>query len=168
MEFEENRPLSDLSTFGIGGLARYYVEVRAVEDMQEVIRSCHERHLQVLVLGKGSNSLFDDRGFDGVVIRNKIDFLREKDLGVFSVGAGMSFALLGIKTARAGWAGLEFAAGIPATVGGAVVMNAGANGGEVCDTLQSVEYVTPQGGLEVITADALAFSVLSWRSQQTL
>jgi UDP-N-acetylmuramate dehydrogenase len=92
-----------------------------------------------LIVGKGSNCLFDDRGFDGLVILNKVDFCRWEGSEV-TVGSGYNFSLLGVQTARKGFSGLEFASGIPATVGGAVFMNAGANGKETCDVLKSVLY----------------------------
>jgi UDP-N-acetylmuramate dehydrogenase len=78
--------------------------------------------------------------------------------GCYHVGAGYSFSLLGTQTARQGWEGLEFASGIPGSVGGAVFMNAGANGSETCKTLISVDYVTEEGSLEVIPKENLHFS----------
>lgn len=149
MQFEEGRLLKDLTTFGIGGPAKYFVEAQSIEQLQEVISYCDQKNLRYLVLGKGSNILFSDHGYDGVVILNKIHFCEEKD-GIFSVGAGYSFSLLGSQTARKGWAGLEFASGIPGSVGGAVYMNAGANGGETFQYLTEVSYVNEKGKLEVL------------------
>lgn len=77
-------------------------------------------------MGKGSNCLFDDQGFDGCVILNCIRFLEEIDDGLFRVGSGYPFNTLGVEMAKRGFSGLEFAGGIPGTVGGAVFMNAGA------------------------------------------
>ena len=73
------------------------------------------------------------------------------------MGAGYSFSLLGVQTARRGWAGLEFASGIPATVGGAIFMNAGANGAETFDTLQEVTYITETGQRELLKREALTW-----------
>jgi len=98
---------------------------------RDSVRYAKEQDLDVLVVGKGSNCLFDDRGFDGLVIVNKIMFVEELvgDLaGCFQVGGGMPFDRFGWHTARKNFSGLEFATGIPGTVGGAVYMNAGANG----------------------------------------
>ncbi|MFS8563202.1 MAG: FAD-binding protein [Rhabdochlamydiaceae bacterium] len=127
MYFEEGKKLSELTTFGLGGPARFFVTVTTVEHLQKVICYAQQNNLPFFPLGKGSNVLFDDRGFDGIVILNKISFCEEKR-GEFYVGAGYSFSLLGTQTARKGWAGLEFASGIPGSVGGAIYMNAGANG----------------------------------------
>lgn len=143
--FQEHRRLSELSTFGIGGTARYFIAVHEVDQLQEILKKCHKEGLHYLVIGKGSNCLFDDRGFDGLLILNRIDFMEKPAPGVFYVGAGYSFSLLGVQTAREGWSGLEFASGIPGSVGGAVFMNAGANGSETAQTLVSVDFVTDNG-----------------------
>lgn len=149
MQFEEGRLLKDLTTFGIGGPAKYLIEVQSIPQLQEVITYCREKNLRYLILGKGSNVLFQDQGYDGVVIVNKIHFCEQQE-GIFYVGAGYSFSLLGSQTARKGWAGLEFASGIPGSVGGAVYMNAGANGGETFQYLTEVTYVNEMGKLEVL------------------
>lgn len=154
MQFEEGRLLKDFTTFGIGGPAKYFTQVVTIEELQAVIQICNEKKLRFFVLGKGSNSLFSDQGFDGAVILNKINFIEEKE-GLFSVGAGYSFSLLGSQTARKGWEGLEFASGIPGTVGGAVFMNAGASGAETFETLIDVTYVNEKGGLEVLPKDTI-------------
>lgn len=80
------------------------------------------------MIGKGSNCLFDDSGFDGCVIQNSIVFLERIETGLYRAGSGYPFNRLGVQTANEGFAGLEFAGGIPGTVGGAAYMNAGANG----------------------------------------
>lgn len=154
----ENVLLKECCTFGIGGPARYFIEARQIDQMQDAIKWCQSRSIPYMILGKGSNCLFDDKGYDGAVILNKIDFLTETSPGHFHVGAGHSFAHLGVYTARKGWSGLEFASGIPASVGGAVYMNAGANGKETCETLSSVDYVNEEGEFEVISRAALEFS----------
>ncbi len=135
LQLQQNRSLSEFSTFGIGGPIRYFVEVSTIEEMEEAL----SLNYPYLIIGKGSNCLFDDLGFDGLAILNKIDFCNWEEDQV-SVGSGYSFSLLGVQTARKKLSGLEFASGIPATVGGAVFMNAGANGKETCDSLKSVFY----------------------------
>ena len=149
IKFEEGRLLKDLTTFGIGGPAKYFVEAQTIPQLQEILSYCYAKHLRYMVLGKGSNILFPDAGFNGLVILNKIHFCDQEE-GVFNVGAGYSFSLLGSQTARKGWAGLEFASGIPGSVGGAVYMNAGANGGETFQYLTEVTYINEKGKLEVL------------------
>jgi UDP-N-acetylmuramate dehydrogenase len=166
LSVQENRILSDLCTFGIGGPARYLLQVNNIAQMQRALVMCRTEDLPYIILGKGSNCLFDDRGFNGMVILNKIDFFHTPSPGVFHVGAGYSFSLLGIQTARQGWGGLEFASGIPATVGGAVFMNAGANGTETSDALVSVDYLTEEGILTTLRREELHFGYRSSPFQQ--
>jgi len=156
-QFQKNKPLSELSTFGIGGPARYFIEVDSIEKLEQVIGYCAKSQLPFHLVGKGSNSLFDDRGYDGLVILNKIDFF-EMNGNEISVGAGYSFSLLGVKTARKGLKGLEFASGIPASIGGAIYMNAGANGTETCEHLTEVTFIDDQGKREILPKSALFFS----------
>ena len=158
LTFSQYKSLKEVSTFGIGGLAHYYCEVRSVAEMQGAIQQSLQLGLPYLILGKGSNCLFDDKGFAGVVIHNKIDFFHKLHPHFFHVGAGYSFSLLGVQTARQGLTGLEFASGIPGSVGGAVFMNAGANGKETCETLISVDYITEKGNLECLKKEELYFA----------
>lgn len=161
LSLQTNRPLSDACTLGVGGPARYFIEVTSVEAMQEALVWAQENDLRYLILGKGSNCLFDDRGFDGVVILNKIAFFEDLEKGVFHVGAGYSFSLLGAQTARKGWSGLEFASGIPGSVGGAVFMNAGANGHEACEAIHSVDFVESDGTLRRYPKEKIPFAYRS-------
>lgn len=135
LQYQKNRCLSEFSTFGIGGPIALFVQVSTSEEMIEAFQN----PLPKLVIGKGSNCLFSDQGFQGLVILNKIDFCHWNENEVF-VGSGYPFSLLGVQSARKGFSGLEFASGIPATVGGAIYMNAGANGVETFHNLKSVEY----------------------------
>lgn len=164
--FHPSYPLKKLTTFGIGGEARYFVEARTVDRIQEVLAFCKKQHFPFFILGKGSNLLFDDRGFDGVVIANRIDFIERPAESIFHVGAGYSFSLLGSQTARQGWSGLEFASGIPGSVGGAVYMNAGANGRETCESLTAVDFVSDEGVLHRFERDELHFSYRTSPFQQ--
>ena len=158
IEKVENKHLKEVCTLGIGGPARYFIQAHSIEDMVQALEFAREKQLPYIVLGKGSNCLFDDRGFNGIVIQNKIDFMNEIQPGVFHVGAGYSFSLLGVQTARKGWSGLEFASGIPCSVGGAVFMNAGANGMETCQTLTSVDFISDAGEISCFTKEELVFS----------
>ena len=157
-KFIQEKKLSEISTFGIGGAARYFIEVKDIPSLQEVLRFCFQEKLPYLTVGKGSNCLFSDSGFDGLVILNKIDFFKEIELLHLYVGAGFSFSLLGTQTAKKGLSGLEFAAGIPATVGGAVFMNAGAQGADTQSVLLEVEYVDEEGKLHLLKKNELEFT----------
>lgn len=154
---ERHRPLKQLTSFGIGGPADYFIEVHDIATMQELLLYCKEQHLQFLILGKGSNLLFDERGFAGIIIANRIQFLNKIDPATWHVGAGNSFSLLGTQTARHGLTGLEFASGIPGSVGGAVFMNAGANGSETSQSLISVDYINSDGEFVCLSKDEIHF-----------
>lgn len=155
---KENEPLSRHSTFRIGGPARWFAEVQTVDEMIEALLWAKEKNLPILLIGRGSNSLFNDQGFSGLAILNRIESITITKEGRVTAGSGTSFAKLGIETSRQGWSGLEFASGIPATVGGAIVMNAGANGQETADTLVSVDLVTKDGEMRTVDRSTLSFN----------
>jgi len=124
--------------------------------MGEAFAFAKEKGLPCFILGKGSNCLFDDAGFDGIVLLNRIDFLDWEGSRV-TAGSGASFSLLGFKAASKGLSGLEFASGIPASVGGAVFMNAGANGRETCEALEKVQYLHFDGRRVEFLREDLSF-----------
>jgi len=155
--FQSNQSLAEVSTFAIGGNARLFASISTVEEMQAALSYASEQSIPVFILGKGSNCLFDDRGFDGLVLQNKISYLSIEDT-IVDVGAGYSFSMLGLKTAKSGLAGLEFASGIPASVGGAIFMNAGANGSETADHLMEVSFVDEKGELHIFDKEQMSFS----------
>ncbi|KAM1264992.1 hypothetical protein EV1_034571 [Malus domestica] len=139
------KQLKDLSTWGIGGPCNYFIQVFDQTQLVSAIRFCREHSIRFIVIGKGSNCLFDDVGFDGCVILNRIEFLEKKEPGIYRVGSGFRFNRLGVQCSNEGFTGLEFAGGIPGTVGGATYMNAGANGQETANAIRSVEFVTMTG-----------------------
>lgn len=162
VEFESNRSLAQHSTYGIGGPADMFATVRTVEELRRAYAQCMSRGARTLVLGRGSNVLFDDAGFRGCVIENRVDFCERlegaasgdtADRVRYHVGAGVPFNTLGTKLSAKGLTGLEFACGIPGTLGGAIVMNAGANGQEVAAVVESVDVVMPDGGMRTLHAD---------------
>lgn len=153
-QFKENISLKEYTTYGIGGPAKRLIEVSTIDELREAFLSLGDDRF--IVIGKGSNLLFDDRGFNGTVIVNKIQFIEWGETSVH-VGGGYSFALLGSQTARKGLMGLEFAACIPGSVGGAVYMNAGANKMETKDVLVSVSFLHPDGQLEEFQRKDLSF-----------
>jgi UDP-N-acetylmuramate dehydrogenase len=155
-KIQTGRFSAEYSTFGIGGPVRFLVEVRTVEEAAQAFEWAREQHLPALVIGKGSNTLFEDAPFEGLLIVNRIDFCSIEGNEV-TVGAGYSFSLLGVQTARKGLSGLEFASGIPATVGGAIFMNAGANGQETATSLTQVSYLEPSGKIQKWQRQELLF-----------
>ncbi|KAL6010866.1 hypothetical protein ACLOJK_001308 [Asimina triloba] len=149
--------LRDLGTWGIGGPCSYFIEVFDQTQLASTIRYCRTKCIPLLIIGRGSNCLFDDRGFNGCVVLNRINLLERLEPGVYRVGSGYPFNRLAIQCSADGFSGLEFAAGIPGTVGGAVYMNAGADGQETADRIDSIEIVTWDGRCRVLNGDDLVF-----------
>lgn len=140
----EYEPLSRHTTFHIGGPARYFAMPQTAEQTAVLLDHARETGLRYAVIGNGSNLLVPDEGYDGLVIRTPEGEPRWSGREV-AVPAGYSLARLSAQAAERGLGGLTFAQGIPGTVGGAVVMNAGAYGGEIRDTLVGSLYHGPDG-----------------------
>ncbi len=145
MNIQENAPLSALTTFGLGGAARFLIEAQQVSELLQALTFAKEKNLKTLVLGGGSNLLVGANGFDGLVIKIDIGgIVREGELLV--AGAGESWDALVARAVEEGLWGIENLSGIPGTVGAAPVQNIGAYGAEVKDTLAWVEAFDTQSG----------------------
>lgn len=163
-------PLSAWTTYRIGGPADALVTLLDVEDLQEVLKFCRLEELRWKLLGRGSNILAADEGFGGIVIVLGEGFKYigrdpERDQGSNWVksGAGVGLARLSSWCADRGLSGFEFASGIPGTVGGGVVMNAGAWGRSMADVIRSIELVD-QEKIEIISEKHLNFSYRTCRA----
>ena len=148
-EARRGEPLSRHTTFKIGGSADVYIKVKNYSQLTSVLHECRESDVDYLILGNGSNVLASDDGYRGVVIRLDGDFRKISLLDDTTVycGAGATLASLCKFALNNGLSGLEFAWGIPGTVGGAVFMNAGAYGGEMKDVTYCVSHVDKSGNL---------------------
>ncbi|MGZ4149667.1 MAG: FAD-binding protein, partial [Actinomycetota bacterium] len=132
--------LAPLTTFRVGGPARLFLEVVSEDDLRAVAAARRETGVEVLVVGKGSNLLVSDEGFDGLVLRLGREFRWSARAGErLTAGAAMPLPALAGVALRHRLSGLEFTVAIPASVGGAVWMNAGAHGGEMADVVERVE-----------------------------
>ena len=158
-EARKDEPLSKHTTFKIGGNADTYVKVTSVSKLSAIIKECRESDIDYMIIGNGSNLLASDEGYRGVVIRLDGEFRRISlvDENTIYCGAGATLAALCKFALNCGLSGLEFAWGIPGTVGGAVFMNAGAYGGEMKDVVYSVSHLTPGGDTGRIEKDDLEF-----------
>lgn len=154
---ERGVPLSQKTTFRIGGPARWCVTLHTADDVIRMVRECHREGLPWFLLGGGSNVLFSDRGFDGVVIINQIMGIKEHSKGLVEAGAGIDLMDL-VRFAEArGLAGFEPLAGIPGSVGGALTGNAGAYGRNIGELVESVDLVTANGDVQRVTPGNLEF-----------
>ncbi len=159
LEVLENEPLSRHTSFGIGGPARLFLVPHQPEALVQAVAVLSGVDLPRLPLGRGTNLLVADEGFDGVVIAF-FPGLRGLEVRGRQVvaRAGTTLGLLCHAAADAGLSGLEFAAGIPGTLGGALIMNAGANGGCIADNLAWATVVAPDGEVFTLRREELEFS----------
>ena len=152
----EGAPLSALTTWRIGGPARFLCRVKTEAGLSRVLAAAQADGLPLALLGMGSNILIADEGFPGYVLRLEGDFLAVTIEGE-RVRAGGGAALGGVcaAAARAGLSGIEAISGIPSSIGGAVRINAGAYGGEIFDVLESVRLVSPSGARRAVDASEI-------------
>ena len=166
-------PLARHTSLGIGGPADYFVSVPAVEPLIAAVRTARRYGVPYLVIGNGSNLLVTDAGVRGLVINNRADDARvirldatgaelpperagEAVAGLWQVDAGALFPTLARRTVDAGWSGLEWGQSVPGTIGGGVVSNAGAHGGDLAGCLTRIWVLTPEDKVEEWPAARLA------------
>jgi UDP-N-acetylmuramate dehydrogenase len=157
-----DEPLARYTSMKIGGPADYFIEAQTDAALASLLRLLNQRAMNFCLLGNGSNVLISDRGVRGVVIRlagefKKIQWAEGEQVQV-NVGAAYAVTQLVRETARKGFAGLEFAEGIPGSVGGALFMNAGAYGSEFEKVVDQVEGVTSQGKPICFSRGEMTFS----------
>ena len=146
-------PMSELTTFRIGGPAAVVVEPATADEAAQALSTCHAAGAEVRVMGLGSDLLVSDAGVDAVVVRLAQRFSDIKVQGTkLFVDAGASNEKVAQAALAAGLAGYEFASGIPGTIGGAAIMNAGAYGGEFRDVCCGLTCATPDGRIVEVTA----------------
>lgn len=156
----QHAPMSAATTFKVGGPADLLIDLPSAEAAVQVLRTCREEGIPYLFIGNGSNLVFGDKGFRGAVLR----LMEEEPVLQPELGEGMLYAPAGMQLKKLcqfvrdhSLSGLEFAFGIPGTVGGAVYMNAGAYGGEMADVVQLVHCIAPDGERGFLPAAELAF-----------
>ncbi len=157
-EVRFNEPLASHTTFRIGGPCDAMVFPQTPQALAEVVRVCRAQNLSVFVLGKGSNILVSDEGIEGVVVNTERleRLLVEGDM--VTASAGLSLIDVSKAVAELGLTGLEFASGIPGSIGGACYMNAGAYDGEMKDVITSVTVLDEHGDVREIPAAEMRFS----------
>ena len=154
----QNEPMKNHTTFRVGGPADIFLTPSA-EELPAVLSVCREEQMPVTVIGNGSNLLVGDQGIRGVVICIGFGMrgIRVDGEKIF-LEAGVTLAAAAQQAAKAGLTGLEFASGIPGTFGGAVVMNAGAYGGEMKDVIVSVRVISEDGEILTLSKEELDLS----------
>jgi len=152
-------PLASLTSFRVGGPAQWYVAPKHFAELQASFEWAQANALPLTLLGAGSNLLISDRGLPGLVIstRRLRQYQFDAESGQVTVGAGDPLPRLAWLAAERGWQGMEWAVGIPGTVGGAVVMNAGAHGGCTADVLVNAHVLLPDGTTQMLTPQDLCY-----------
>ena len=152
--FEE--PMKSHTTFRIGGPAEVFIMPKSIKQVQMAVKICQEEQIPYFILGNGSNLLVSDRGYRGVIIQ------MDRNMGEIQVegteiqaAAGALLSSIAVAARRESLTGFEFAGGIPGTLGGAVVMNAGAYGGEMKDVLKEVTVMDGDGKIFTLPASEL-------------
>lgn len=160
---KENEPLAPHTWYRIGGPARWYVQPRTPEELQDAAQRCAEEGIAVYVLGLGANLLVSDNGVDGAVFRLDAEYWRRVryDKNIVETGAGVDMQKLLLRTVREGLAGIECLAGIPGTIGGGVRMNAGGKFGDLGAVVKRVQVMDSVGVMFERTKDDLVFDYRS-------
>lgn len=156
-QVKTDEPMKKHTTFRIGGAAAFFVMPETAAQITGVIALCRQQAIPYYVLGNGSNLLVSDSGFDGVVIAMEKRWCNIRFEGqLVTAGAGAPLGTIARQALERSLTGMEFAAGIPGTLGGAVVMNAGAYGSELKDILHRVAVLTADGEIKQMAAADLA------------
>jgi UDP-N-acetylmuramate dehydrogenase len=151
-----NVPLSALSSFGIGGPADLFFEALTEEELAKAVALAFAEKFPFYVIGGGYNLLFDDAGYRGLIIRNRLQGV-SREGPCLNVLSGTSLSCVLSEAVSAGLTGLEFLAGIPGTVGGAIFGNAGAYGWSIGDVLRWATVLWPDGERKTVAREALGF-----------
>lgn len=159
IDFLENEPMKLHTTFRIGGNARIFVTAKTQEDVKKTVIFSRENAVALYTVGNGSNLLVSDRGIQGLVMRlcGEFEGIKMLDEETVEAGAGVSLASLCKFALSKELSGLEFAYGIPGTVGGAAFMNAGAYGGEMKDVVSVCRHIAPNGEVGSLCGEKLRF-----------
>lgn len=160
LEIRENEPMSEHCSFKIGGPARLMLLPSSAEEAASTLAILRSSGAQVLIVGSCTNLLIPDEGYPGAVVRmsKPASSMELLDAARIRAQAGATLNALAVFAAQHELTGLEFAHGIPGSVGGGVAMNAGAYGGEMRDVLESAEYVDKDGAIRTLSGDALGLS----------
>ena len=159
-DFKLQEPLSNHTSFKIGGNAYVFITPDSEEQLKEIVSECIDLNIKYYVLGNGSNTLFSDSGFDGVVISTtkKFNGIRKLSDNTFECDAGVKISALCNYALENSYTGFECLYGIPGSVGGAIITNAGAYGGEIADVAIEVKHIDDKGNFGSLIGDEIDFS----------
>ena len=169
IEFRLSEPMCKHTSFKIGGPAEAMAFPKTTEELSEILKKSALLDVKPAILGAGTNILAPDEGIEGLVICMKdcLDSMERLDDTHIRVSAGVSMARAATFAANLGLSGLEFAHGIPGSVGGGVYMNAGAYGGEICQVCTRVAVMDMAGNMQILTGEEMEFSYRHSRLEET-
>ena len=150
-------PMSKHTTFKVGGNADIFIKINEIEELKHVLKIIKEYNIPMYIIGNGSNLLVKDNGIRGIVLSIELDNIEISE-NIITAGAGVKLITLAHKCAKCGLTGLEFASGIPGTIGGAVRMNAGAYGDEISSKIIETKYMDIDGNIHTINNNEHEFS----------
>ena len=158
-EVEENVSLVKLNTYHIGGLAKYLVKPNSINDLVEVLKVLKENNVKYFILGNGSNIVLNSKFYDGVVIKlDKLNGIEvTPELNTAYAEAGAMVGKVTLETVNKGLTGLEFAAGIPGTVGGSIYGNAGAYNACIMDYVESVTVIDEDFNIDILKHEDITY-----------
>jgi len=165
-----HEPLAAHTTFRIGGPADFFIVVQTVEELCELVQRARHAHIPFFILGNGSNLLVRDGGWRGLVIQNRCGHLSLEESAArayLRVESGVMLPGMANRLARLGWTGLEWAIGVPGTLGGAIVGNAGAHGACIAETVKWVTILDARGEVRKLPKTELAFGYRTSRFKRT-
>lgn len=153
-------PMAKHTSFRIGGPVEVMAFPKSADELAKLLKASALLHITPAIMGAGTNILAPDEGIRGLVIclKDCMDGMEQVDSNHIRVAAGVSMTRAAVFAANLGLSGLEFAHGIPGSVGGGVYMNAGAYGGEICQVCESVDVMDMEGNISTMACDCMAFS----------
>lgn len=157
---KKNEPMKYHTSFHIGGSADWFIILEDEEKIKKLVLLCSTKKIPLYILGNGTNVLVKDNGIRGIVLKvnlNSVKIKENEDNVEVTVGAGKKITVLAKELVKNGISGLEFASGIPGTIGGAVYMNAGAYGKEIKDIVISTKYIDNNGSIHIINNEKQKF-----------
>ncbi len=157
LEILENVDLKNYTTFKVSCIAKYFATPKNIEELCFLLDILQQKKMRYKVLGKGSNVVFVNPSFDGVIISLEHFGKMKIEENLITVGAGYSLMKLSFDMASKGYSGLEFASGIPGSVGGSLVNNAGAYKKEIADVVETAKVLMPNQEIKEFTKDELEF-----------
>ena len=156
----KNEPMSKHTSLKIGGTADYFIKVKSIEELKDILEFTNKNKIKTTIVGNGTNLLVKDGGIRGVVIKLELNDFKIKKTAkevLITAGSGLTLATLAAVALKEEVTGLEFLAGIPGTIGGAVRMNAGAYGSEMKDIVVKTRYMTYDGKIKTLDLEEHEF-----------